>query len=259
MKSSIYRGQVRHRRFEPNDHQFSYRLFMMFLDLDELPALFRRSWFWSTKRPALAWFRREDHFGDASKDLKTCVYDLVEAETGLRPQGPVRLLTHLRYFGHCFNPISLFYCYAQDATTLEHVVAEVNNTPWGERHCYVLSGHNQVDRKSRSIGFRHPKAFHVSPFMNLNMDYAWLIREPGEQLSVHIENLRAEERLFDATLSLQKLPMSPGNLRKVLFTYPLMTMRIVFLIHLQAVKLWLKKIPFVPHPASAEAGRGGKP
>ena len=256
MKSSIYRGRVKHRRFAPTGHEFSYQLFMMFIDLDELPDLFKGSWFWSARRASLAWFRRKDHFGDPQKTLKSCVYDLVENETGSRPDGPVRLLTHLRYFGHCFNPISLYYCYAADGETLEHVIAEVNNTPWGEQHCYVLSDHNLVDRKQHSLGFRHAKAFHVSPFMNLNMDYAWRIREPDEQLSVHIENLREDVRLFDATLSLQKRPITAANLRRVLASYPLMTIRVVMLIHLQAIKLWIKKIPFVPHPGRPAARPG---
>lgn len=257
VKSSIYRGQVRHRRFAPVNHEFSYQLFMMLIDLDELPHLFDGSWLWSARRPALAWFRRKDHFGDPEKDLKQCVYDLVERQTGERPDGPVRLLTHLRYFGHCFNPICLYYCYAADGETLKHVVAEVNNTPWGEQHCYVLSDHNSVDKKKRSLGFRHAKAFHVSPFMNMNMDYVWRLREPGEQLAVHIESLRAEVRLFDATLSLQRRPLTSTSLSRVLFTYPLMTLRVVYLIHLQALKLWLKKIPIVPHPGRA-AIRGSK-
>ena len=257
MKSSIYRGQVRHRRFAPVGHEFSYKLFMMFIDLDELPGLFNKFWLWSAKKMAPAWFRRKDHLGDPEKDLKTCIYDLVERETGVRPEGPVRLLTHLRYFGHCFNPISMYYCYSADGETLEHVVAEVNNTPWGEQHCYVLSDHNLVDRKQRSIGFRHAKGFHVSPFMNMNMDYVWRIREPDEQLSVHIENLRAETRLFDATLTLQRRPLTSANLSRVLIAYPLMTIWVVFLIHVQAIRLWLKKIPFVSHPGRSTAPRPG--
>lgn len=248
MNSSVYRGQVRHRRFSPVGHEFSYKLFMLLIDLDELPEVFDISRLWSGRRPALAWFRRKDHFGDPATPLKSCVQDLVEKETGIRPEGPIRLLTHLRYFGYCFNPVSLFYCYSANENKLEHVVAEVNNTPWGERHCYVLSGHNAISRKQRSIAYRHAKAFHVSPFMNLEMDYVWQIREPDQQLSVHIENLSAEQRLFDATLALQRLPITAGNLRRVLFAYPLMTFKVVWLIHLQALKLLLKKVPFVPHP-----------
>lgn len=258
VKSSIYRGQVRHRRFAPVGHEFSYKLFMMLVDLDELPGLFDRFWLWSSRRAAPACFRRKDHLGDPAKDLKECICDLVESKAGVRPDGPVRLLTHLRYFGHCFNPISLYYCYSTDGETLEHVVAEVNNTPWGEQHCYVLSSNNMIDRKQRSTGYRHAKAFHVSPFLDMDMDYVWRIREPDEQLSVHIENLRSDTRLFDATLSLQRKPLNSANLCRVLIAYPLMTIWVVFLIHIQAVKLWLKKIPFVPHPRRPAVRPGGK-
>ena len=96
---------------QPTGHEFVYRLFMMYLDLDELDSVFRHRWFWSVKRPALARFRRENHLGDATVPLDTAVRDLVLAETGSRPQGPVRLLTNLSYFGYCFNPVSFYYCF----------------------------------------------------------------------------------------------------------------------------------------------------
>ena len=247
MNSCIYHGRVNHRRFAPVMHEFSYRLFMMFVDLDEMPSALGRFWLWSADKPALAWFRRKDHFGDPATPLKTCVQDLVESETGVRPTGPVRLLTHFRYFGYCFNPVSLFYCYSSDGRTVEHVVAEVNNTPWGERHCYVLGEHNALEHHNGSVAYRHPKAFHVSPFLGMQMDYHWRIRTPDDRLAVHIENINGDGRLFAASLSLKKRPVSAVNLCKVLLAYPLMTLRIMLLIHVQALKIWLKKVPLVAH------------
>ena len=138
LASCAYRGQVRHRRLSPVPHDFRYSIFMMYLDLDEVDRVFDRRWLWSARRPALAWFRRADHFGDSRRPLRDCVADLVAQEAGRRPEGPIRLLTHLRYFGHCFNPVSFYFCYDPAGERIEAVVAEVHNTPWGERHCYVL-------------------------------------------------------------------------------------------------------------------------
>ena len=168
MKSAIFSGQVRHRRTHPAGHEFRYRLFMMYLDLSELDSVFRRRWFWSTRKPALARFRRENHLGDASLPLDQAVRDLVELETGCRPAGPVRLLTNLSYFGYCFNPVSFYYCFDGNDQALETIVAEVNNTPWGERFCYVL-GEAMNQGKASHKRYSPAKQMHVSPFRCLRM------------------------------------------------------------------------------------------
>ncbi len=142
MNSAIYEGRVRHRRFHPIERSFAYRVFLMYLDLDELETVFQGRWLWSAKRIAPAWFRRADHAGDPKQPLAEAARDMVEAKTGKRPTGPIRLLTHLRYFGYCMNPVSLYYCFAPGGEQLEAIIAEINNTPWGERHCYVLPASN---------------------------------------------------------------------------------------------------------------------
>ena len=164
MKSAIYFGRVRHRRMAPVLHEFSYRMFMLYLDLSELPRLFDRRWLWSARGPALARFRREDHFGDPAVPLADSVRDLVARETGVRPAGPIRLLTHLRYFGHVFNPVSFYYCFDKDDSRVETIVAEVNNTPWGEQHCYVLPQSMNAGQAGHGRYFPE-KVMHVSPFM----------------------------------------------------------------------------------------------
>ena len=247
MHSCIYDGRVKHSRTQPAVHEFSYRLFMMYLDLDELPALFRKRWFWSTSRPALARFRRSDHLGAEDQPLAESVRQLVEKETGQRPGGPIRLLTNLAYFGYCFNPVSFYYCFAEDGETVEFIVAEVNNTPWGERDTYVMDCRNK-DMTSVSWRFQPTKKMHVSPFMPMELEYNWVLSAPTEQLSVFMANARNGKRFFGATLNLKKTPISGASLARILFRFPFMTARIMLAIYWQALRLWIKRCPVYKHP-----------
>ena len=170
MHSCIYKGWVRHRRLAPTRNRFRYRLFMLYIDLAELPRLFDRVPFWSARRPAPAWFKRGDYLGPADVPLDQAVRDLVERRTGRRPAGPIRLLTHLRYFGYVMNPVSFYYCFDRAGTALETIVAEITNTPWGERHQYVLPAAAAVDGGAAPmLRFDFDKRFHVSPFMPMEM------------------------------------------------------------------------------------------
>jgi hypothetical protein len=249
MHSCIYEGLVRHRRHHPVTHEFRYGLFMMYLDLSELPGVFRGTRLWSASRPAPAWFRRSDHFGDPALPLERSVRDLVEERTGRRPAGPVRLLTHLRYFGYVFNPVSVFYCFGGDGARLEAVVAEVNNTPWGERHLYVLPappGGGKVRR-------RFAKEFHVSPFLDLDCRYDWSFSEPGRRLAVHMDVERGGRPAMDATLVLSRREISAPVLRRQLLRRPFMTAKVIAAIHAQAFRLWWKGAPVYDHPGRRAA------
>ena len=246
MHSAIFSGQVRHRRFEPVEHAFSYRLFMMYLDLDEVDTVFDGRWFWSTRRAAPARYRREDHLGDPQRPLADCVRSLVATESGHRPEGPIRLLTHLQYFGYCFNPVSFYYCFDAEDQRVEAIVAEVNNTPWGERTCYVLR--DDSDRVGPHQRFSPPKRMHVSPFMPMDVDYDWRFRAPDERLTVHMENYRKGDKMFDATLDLQRQEIGAGVLAKNLAVHPFMTGKVIAAIHWQALKLWIKGSPVYDHP-----------
>jgi DUF1365 family protein len=222
---------------------------MMYLDLDELPTLFRNRWFWSVSRPALARFHRGDHVGDLEEPLSESIRSLVSRETGKRPEGPIRLLTNLAYFGYCFNPVSFYYCFNKDGETVAAIVAEVNNTPWGDRDTYV-----QVcdDSSKRSWRFRPAKKMHVSPFMPMEIDYHWALSRPGDHLSVYMSNTKEGERIFNASMSLQRRPINGASLAGVLLRFPLMTAKIIFAIHWEALRLWIKGVPFISHPGKHE-------
>ena len=237
---------------------------MVYLDLAELDTVFAGSRLWSSRRPAPAWFRRADYLGDPAVALEQSVRDLVEERTGIRPGGPVRLLTHLRYFGHCFNPVSFYYCFDADGEKLETLVAEITNTPWGERFSYVLTAAAETPAQAACVsgGFEEPsqanqtasrryifaKNFHVSPFLPMDLEYDWRFAEPGQHLSVHMNLTRQAAKVFDATLNLRRVEITPARLASTLLAYPFMTLKAVAAIYYQAALLKLKSIPFYEHP-----------
>ena len=255
MNSCLYEGTVRHRRRHEVSDEFRHRLFMLCLDLDELPGALDRHPLWSARRPALAWFRRADYLGDRDLPLAGCVRDLVKSSTGRRPQGPVRLLTHIRCFGHCFNPVSFYYCYEPTGEHVEAVVAHVTNTPWGESHPYVLPVGAPADHGSASVISGHfEKELHVSPLMGMDHVYEWRLTEPGERLAVHIESRdRAGESIFDATLSLARRELDRRAMGRALARYPLLTVRIIAAIYAHALRLRLRGASYHPHPNTGTA------
>ncbi len=249
LASAVYEGRVRHRRYAPHPHAFSFRLAQLYLDLDEIESLFAKRWLWSSQGRNVAEFRRTDYLGPAKVPLSEAVRHRVEQVAGRRPLGPIRLLTHLRYFGFVFNPVSFYYCFAEDGVSLVCIVAEITNTPWKERHAHVLPLES-AQRHGRALRWTFPKAFHVSPFMPMDRHYDWRFTVPGETLQVHMDVKRGDEREFDADLHLQRRPLNGFSLARVLWRYPLMTTQVIGTIYWQALRLWLKGNPVYDHPAS---------
>ena len=241
MYSRIYQGVVTHRRLRPKSHAFHYQLFMMYIDLDELDDVVSCSRFWSRERFNLATFKRKDYHRPEIANLKEAVQQTLRDKTGLELDGPVRILTHLRYFGHCMNPVTFYYCFDQDGVTPRAVMAEIQNTPWNERYQYVHvfspDGHYDFDKK-----------FHVSPFFPMNMSYQWDLDVPHDKLSIKMSSQLEGKNVFYADLVMSAREISKKGLNQVLVRFPFMTMKVVAGIYWQAAKIWFKKIPFYSHP-----------
>jgi DUF1365 family protein len=257
LASAVYDGAVRHRRHSPQPHAFRYRMAQLYLDLDEVDRVFDASRLWSVDRRNLGEFRRSDYLGDPAVPLAEAVRERAAAALGRRPEGPIRLLTHPRYFGYVFNPVSFYYCHAADGETLDCIVAEITNTPWKERHAYVLPA-EAAERHGRALGWSFAKRFHVSPFLPMARDYAWRFTVPGDDLHVHMDVLHDGEREFDATLHLQRRALDAASLRRLLWRHPLMTAQVIGAIHWQALRLWLKRTPVHDHPTRALSLRGSR-
>lgn len=253
---ALYRGWVRHRRLTPRRNDFRYRVFYLYLDLETLDEAFRGRWLWSSRRPNVCWFRRADYLGDPKKPLADEVRRVLTQGLGRPITGPVGVLTNLRTWGYVQNPVSFYYAYEPATGTVDAMIAEVTNTPWGERYAYVLdarAARGPGTSPLATVGFAFRKAFHVSPFFAMDLGYRWRFTPPGERLAVHMENRVDGARVFDATLVLERRPLTGGALARALLRHPFMSGRILLAIYWQALRLWCKGVPFQPHPAKRAA------
>jgi DUF1365 family protein len=259
MRSALYVGRVRHQRFTPAPHVFEYPLVMVYLDLGELDRVFAGRWLWSTRRFAPAWFRRADHPGDPERPLDEFVREWIASRGAQRPEGPIGLLTNLRMWGYQFSPLSLYFCHEDEQAFASRIVAEVSNTPWRERHLYLLDETNRLKPEIRSgkdpavRRFVLAKEFHVSPFLPMDTEYRWSVTAPGRALTVRIESRRGQQTVFDATLRMRRREINGRTLAAALLRHPFMTAEIIGGIYWQALRLWLKGAPFHGHPRNTQS------
>jgi uncharacterized protein len=264
MQPGIYFGTLRHRRFEPVRHEFTYPVFMVLLDIDRIPQLMSVSRLASYNRFNWASFDERDHFGDPRLPLRERLRADAVASGVEPPDGPIYLLTNLRYLGYSFNPVSFFYC-CDSRGCVTAVLAEVNST-FGESQNYWLSAANACPAQN-ALRYECPKALHVSPFMKMELDYTFIFTPPGERLVAHMNTLNAGCAFFDATLTLRREPWSAHALRRALIRHPWMTAKVIGAIHWEALRLYLKKVPVFtkperatresipPHPAHSQLAR----
>ena len=240
--SALYEGWVTHRRLGPIPHSFRYRTFLPLLDLAELPELLDPIPLWSARRPAAAWFRERDYLPGAADSLSERARDVVEARLGRRPAGSVRVLANPRYLGVGFNPVSFFFLHGERAR-LDAVIAEVTNTPWGERVAYVIecNGPGPIEATFQ-------KRMHVSPFQPMGQRYALSIGEPGERIDVRIRSEEQGRTVFVASMALRRLPLTRARMLRALVSYPPTTVATLARIYANAFALARKGAPYHRHP-----------
>lgn len=245
MQSCLYEGWVWHRRRIAVRHHFRYRVGFLYLDADEIAAAFAGSWLSSASRPALVWFRRADYLGDPRQTLREAVAAFLAAHGRQDLCGPLHVLTQPRYLGFVLNPVSFYFCHTPQGH-LGAVIAEVTNTPWGERHTYLLTPQQAgpLEGSTRPLA----KQLHVSPFLPMEMEYRCRIHPPGDRLRLQIANYRSGRRQFLAALYLRRRPWPRGGPTSLLWRHPLMTQRIALGIYTQALRLWWKGATYYPHP-----------
>jgi len=248
---AIYHGQVRHKRSSPRAHVFNYRLCLFAIDLDRVELAMSVSSLLGYERFAHSSFRRRDYFGDSTRDLAESIREFVASECGFRPSGPIQLVTQLRTLGYSFNPVTFYYCWNAEETALEAIVAEITNTPWGERHAYVLPW---GEHSRRSQKWRFKKAFHISPFSPMELEHDWRFGIPGQRLGVHMLNRSPKSGAeFEATLLLAARPFTRREVRRALVRHPFMPGKTLLGIYWQALRLIAKRLPFHTHPSQKRA------
>lgn len=246
IQSALYVGVVRHCRLRPRMHQFRYRMFWLYLDLDELPDLASTFWLFSYNRANVFSLHDTDYSGGDATPLRIQVENELNAAGIDLKGGAVRLLTMPRTFGYVFNPISIYFCFRADGL-LAAILYEVNNT-FGDRHSYLFPVSADADILQHDCR----KRLHVSPFMDMAMQYEFQTKRPGDQVSVAISVNELHQTVLTAFLAGDRRELSDTSLLRLSLTIPAITLKVIMAIHWEALRLWLKGIRFRRRPAPPE-------
>lgn len=241
----IYRGSVTHRRHVPHAHQFTYPLAMVMLDLDTLRTQFNKSALWSVERFNLISFYRRDYLQSSLTDLKSAVQKLITERCGQVFNGQIKILTHPRYLGFIFNPVTFYFC-VDAHQQIRFIVAEITNTPWNERYAYVFDIPSTAE--TQELVFDFDKQFHVSPFMPMQIHNHWRFKITAESVNIQMVLSQEDVTHFDVSMQVNASPFTAKSMRALPVQFPLQTLAVVFRIYWQALRLWGKKTPFFSHP-----------
>lgn len=245
MKSCLFVGDIEHRRFAPVKHEFTYSVCYYYLDVEEIPKIFRVPFLFSYNFPGLLSFWRKNYLKGRSGTIREVVASIIKEKTGNDFDGPIRMLTNISYFGYCFNPVTFYYCYDREEN-LKYILSNVTNTPWGENHIDFLT-FKGGDKDLFSL----PKSFHVSPFMPMEIDYKWVFNIPQNDIYVLMQNRHSgtDPLVFDSTLKLKRKELNFQNVLTYFLRFPFVTFKTSLAIYYHAgILYFLKKIPFYTHP-----------
>lgn len=241
MKSSLYKGHVTHARSWPKRHAFRYRVFSLLLDLDELNEINSQSRLLGINKPAVLSFYEGDHGDGAPQGLKDWALRHL-AIAGYETAGTrIAVLCYPRIFGYAFNPLTVYYCY-DSGGSLMATLHEVHNT-FGEKHTYVLPARESGDGKARQVC---DKEMYVSPFTEMEGRYDFKLNTPGERLSLTINLSKGDQHILSAGFQGERRALTDRALLGTFFQYPLMTLKVIAGIHMEALKLWVKGVKLVP-------------
>ncbi len=238
LESAIYRGKVFHQRVVPKFHAFSYDIFLYWLKLSELNHIASsvKHFSMTSERRVLVNFKRNDYLGDPEQSLEQAVLSRMSDLHGSELHGDIFLLGQVRTFGLYFSPVNFYYL-RNPQGVYTHLLAEVSNTPWNQRHHYLVDLSEQKDSA---------KAFHVSPFNPIDMTYHWRISQPNENLRLQLICSK-EKKHFEASIDMQRIALNSKTLKQTLLSIPSMTIKTVFGIYWQALKLFVKRVPIYTH------------
>jgi DUF1365 family protein len=246
INSCLYKANVMHHRLAPKDHRFHYSIFMFYLDLDEIDGLARRLKFMSRNRFNLFNFRDKDHLQlpkenpDTSKNIREHITDYLQYNKLNIGKGRIMVLTNLCTLGYQFNPVSFYFCYDEQDKPVCSIV-EICNT-FLEMKPYFLGADTMHEDQFK---LNTTKYFYVSPFIDMDTNFDFDLHIPGEKLQLKIDDYDKDgKRFFISTLSGTRKPLKDSTLLLYFFSFPLITLKVIGLIHLQALKLWLKKLPY---------------